>query len=205
MLNLLSENFSLYGRLYQAGAVVLLFLFLVHFFLRRQRPLKKSTAKLSMYSYKMIYTDQKDLDKQEGVDYSILLYSARYDLQGKPDYIFKHRIRNSIVPVEIKSGEIGKSAHPHQGDMLQLAAYFLIIEDVYGIKPKFGKLIYSDYMFQIKNTAKIRKLLLQTLKRMRAMLESGEEEANPSFTHCRYCVCNGTVCEYCKNKSSRKG
>ena len=81
-------------------------------------------------------------------------------------------------------------------DLLQLVAYFLILEDVYGKKPAFGRLVYQDYMFEIKNTAKIRREVLTIVKEMRAMLQSGVAEPKPSFAHCRPCVCNGTVCQF---------
>lgn len=166
---------------------------------------KKKPANVTMFGYKMIYTDQKETHKEQNVDYNILLYSSRYDIQGKPDYIFQHIFTGGLVPVEIKSGSIGEAQAPHSGDLLQLAAYFLIIQDIYHRKPRFGYLVYKDYMFQIKNTIKIRKRVKKTLARMRHMLVTGEETANANFATCRYCLCNGTVCEHCKKPKQKKG
>jgi CRISPR-associated exonuclease Cas4 len=99
--------------------------------------------------------------------------------------------------VELKSGSISDDEiMPHQGDLIQLAAYFLIIEDVYGIRPKEGRLVYKNKMFIIKNTKKIRRLVEDTIDEMRQMLETGQAECEPSFVKCRYCLCRGTVCEY---------
>lgn len=162
---------------------------------------KKRPSKLSMIGYKIVYTDQKEKTKLKGVDYGVILYSAKYDIQGKPDYIFKSVFGSNFVPVEIKSGLIKNEPMPHKGDFMQLAAYFLLIEDVYGVKPKFGMLIYKDYMFKIRNTARIRKEVLKQLHEMRQMLETGKGRIpEPSFVKCRYCVCNHTVCKFCEKR-----
>lgn len=164
-----------------------------------KRSVKKKNSSFNMTGWKMIYTDKPTEVKEENVDYGLILYSAKYDIQGKPDYIFKKR--GNIMPVEIKSGKIGDEAFPHMGDYLQLCAYFLIIEDVYGIKPKYGKIIYKDYMFIIKNGYFVRKDINKVLFRMRKMLETGKETPCKSFANCRYCLCNGTVCEFSKDYS----
>ena len=106
------------------------------------------------------------------------------------------RLLGRIVPVELKSGCIGEAEEPHHGDFLQLAAYFLILEDVYGKRPAYGRLVYRDYMFEIKNTARVRREVLKTVQEMRQMLRDGIAEPKPSFAHCRPCVCNGTVCQF---------
>ena len=155
---------------------------------------------LRMSGYRMIYSDQKPEKRQKGVEYSRLLYSAKYDLQGKPDFIFQRRLGNVFIPVEMKSGTIGQADYPHEGDILQMAAYFCIIEDVYGHRPPYGNLIYQDCMFRIRNTGRLRRQLMDTMKEMRQMLRTGKGQANPSFVSCRHCVCRGTVCAYCEDK-----
>ncbi len=156
-------------------------------------PIRKLTARDDVPGYALLYADQKQ-DRNE--DFGRLLYSAKYDLQGRPDYVFSSRILGRIVPVELKSGCIGEAEEPHHGDFLQLAAYFLILEDVYGKKPVYGRLVYRDYMFEIKNTARVRREVLTTVQEMRRMLTDGIAEPKPSFAHCRPCVCNGTVCRF---------
>lgn len=164
-------------------------------FRSRSQPMKKVPSSNRMAGYTLIYADQKQNGKNEE-DFGKLLYSAEYELQGKPDYIFKKRFGKGIVPVELKSGSIGDDPLPHHGDLLQLAAYFLIIEDVYKVRPKFGRLIYRDFMFVIKNTRGLRKEVQKNTKEMREMLTYGVGKANPSFATCRFCICNGTVCTY---------
>ena len=157
--------------------------------------IQKLTARDDVRGYSLIYADQKQ-GKRHEEDFGKLLYSAKYELQGKPDYVFQSPILKKIVPVELKSGEIDEEDMPHHGDLLQLGAYFLILEDVYGQKPPFGRIVYQDYMFEIRNTAKIRNEVLATMKEMREMLQYGVGKAKSSFATCRPCVCNGTVCQF---------
>lgn len=157
--------------------------------------IKKTKSKnLAPFGYYMFYTDQKEKNKKENVIYSKLLFSEKYNLTGKPDYIFKKG--RKYFPIELKSGTIKDSPMPHKGDLLQLATYFLILEDIYGVTIKKGKIIYSDYTFLIKNTKKLKKTLLSTIIEMRNMLNTGKGIANCSFSHCKYCMCRQTVCEH---------
>lgn len=175
--------------------------FVCFFVYKRFETVKKKKTSFNMTGWDMIYSDKPTEDKDENVDYSLVLYSARYDIKGKPDYIFKKKYSNTLMPVEIKSGKIGDDNFPHYGDYLQLCAYFLIIEDVYGRKPKFGRIVYKDYMFIIRNGYFARRDISRTLGRMRTMLKTGKEKPCDSFVNCRYCMCNGTVCEFCKDYS----
>ena len=134
---------------------------------------KKKKTSFNMTGWELVYSDKAEEEKEDGVDYGIVLYSAKYDIQGKPDHIFKKRHSGKLMPVEIKSGKIGEEAFPHYGDYLQLCAYFLIIEDVYGKKPKYGKIIYKDYMFIIRNGMRTKRDITKVLGRMRMVFVSG--------------------------------
>lgn len=147
--------------------------------------------------YKLFYTDEKTKSQEEDVIYSKVLHSKKYDIKGKPDYIYISKANKMLLPVELKSGRIGDLLEPRKGDLMQLAMYFLIIEDVYNVQPKKGKIVYDDAMFVIKNTARLRREIKEVLKDMREMLKTGEQEANSSFPTCKNCICKGTVCEYC--------
>ena len=144
------------------------------------------------------YADSASSVDDESVETGRLLYSSRLDIQGKPDFVFKHNITGGIVPVEIKSGNIKDEIMPHLGDLMQLVCYFYMAEEEFGRKVKYGKIIYKDYMFKVKNTARLRKQLEKTTVRMRKMLKCGKEKANADYLTCRHCVCAGTVCRYCK-------
>ena len=195
MAELFDKIISRLGFMDWAIIIMVCLLFLLLFVKKGKPNIQKLTARDDVRGYALIYADQKQGKKHEE-DFGKLLYSAKYELQGKPDYIFQSPFLKKIVPVELKSGEIDEEEMPHHGDLLQLGAYFLILEDVYGQKPPFGRIVYQDYMFEIKNTAKIRNEVLSTMKEMREMLQYGVGKAKPDFAHCRPCVCNGTVCEF---------
>ncbi|MBM6828849.1 Dna2/Cas4 domain-containing protein [Anaerotignum lactatifermentans] len=175
---------------------ILLAVFLLLAFRLRRPALMKMPLADRTRGLVLIYADQK----QEGrADFGKLLYSGKYDLRGKPDYVFRRRFGRAIIPVEIKSGRIGQEEVPHRGDLLQLYAYFLLLEDVFGRRPKYGWLEYQDSIFFVRNTSSARREALGTMKEMRQMLATGKGTPRAEFAVCRYCVCNGTVCPYAKN------
>ncbi len=157
----------------------------------------KTSPNMNIFGYKIFYADQKIKKNSNNIIQSKILTSKRYGLKGKPDFILKSKFGSSLIPIELKSGTIKENLVPRQGDLMQLAAYFIIIEDYFGIVPKSGRLIYKDYMFIIKNTKKLRNILLETVDDMRDMLDGCKQYVEPSFVMCKHCVCRGTVCEYC--------
>ena len=125
-----------------------------------------------------------------------LLVAESLDLQGKPDYIFKKWLTKKYIPFEIKSTKL-KEDMPHEGDLMQLVAYFLIIEEVYGTRPPYGRLVYKNKSFKVRNTHALRTNLKATLNEMQGMLEGKcNQVAEPSFIKCKNCVCQQTVCEW---------
>ncbi len=177
------------------GLLVLLFL------LRRirQPAIQKKKLRQTMFGYVLIYADQTNGKRAKQENFGKVLYSETYDLRGKPDYIFRKIGSRKIVPVELKSACIGNAPVPHYGDYLQLAAYFLLLEDVYGVRPRFGFLKYQDHMFLIRNQRKMRQEVIQTMQKMRHMLSYGASEPKSNYTKCRYCICRGTVCPASKH------
>lgn len=146
--------------------------------------------------FSVFYADKKMDD--ENIISSKLLYSDKYNLNGKPDFILKHNKKDIYIPIELKSGNIGSNKEPRRGDFLQLITYFIIIEEEFYYRPKYGKLIYNDYMFIVKNKPQYRKDLLKTVKNMRRMIKTGKNnDVSPSFNKCKHCICNNTVCEVC--------
>src|SRR5690242_8328119 len=73
---------------------------------------------------------------------AVPLISRRYGLTGKPDYIV--RVESGLVPVEVKSGRSPHSGQPHEGHMFQVAAYCLLVEDLYGVPVPYGLIHYED-------------------------------------------------------------
>lgn len=174
-----------------ATAIILIFIIIKLF----SKKIKKTKPSLRPFGFRLIYTDQKPKKKRDDVAYSKLLCSKRYNIHGKPDFLFQNK-SGKIIPVELKSGTIGDASLPHKGDLLQLTAYFIIVEEVYGVKPKEGRLIYKDFMFKVKNTKKLRKILFETLGEMYETLAYGMADAEPNYAKCRHCICRNTVCEY---------
>ncbi len=157
----------------------------------------KKKVNRTFWGYELYYSDQKLSERQKGVIYSTLLKSEKYGLAGKPDFIYKHKRKKLLMPVELKSGKIGDGLLPHKGDLMQLCTYFLIIEETFEIKPITGRIVYSDCMFIVKNSKRLRAELAGVLKEMRDMLKAGEKATDISFIKCKYCIMQGTVCEYC--------
>lgn len=155
--------------------------------------IRRVKPRLHIRGHKLFYTDKKTGARKEGVIYSRLLRSESCGLTGKPDYIFRRGRR--MIPVELKSGTCGGEIY--EGDLMQLVAYFIIIKDEFGVKPRQGRLIYNDAMFIVKNRRRLRKRLFCTLYEMREMLATdgaSAGEVEPSFAKCRSCICRETVC-----------
>jgi len=164
-----------------------------------QRPFyKKMRRSIGFRGGKIIYIDKSQEVKEKGVIYGKLLKSDKYGLSGKPDYIYQ--LGEELVPVELKSSEADDS--PYYKDVMQLVAYFLIIEDVYQKRVKRGRIVYRNTMFEVYNRRHLRKELFNILKQMEKMQEGDYyPEVNPSFALCRFCLCRDTVCEIYKNTS----
>lgn len=183
---------------------IIIFIFSTFFLLYLLRLKSKPVRKVKLITvaplgYKLFYTDETPKKRKKKVIYKKILYSKKYNIQGKPDFIYKKG--NKCFVVELKSGKIKNNDMPYFGDLMQLVSYFLIVEDVYGYKVKKGKLIYSDCAFVVKNTKSLRRQVLEIIDSMRNMLKTGYGYANPSFIHCRYCMCRQTVCTHYKTKN----
>lgn len=148
---------------------------------------EKNKREVGIKRASMIYSDEKGTK---------MLYGEKLGLQGKPDMVFETWLLRKIIPLEIKSGRLTEEM-PHLGDIYQVVAYFLIIEEAWGKRPPYGQLVYSNKTFKIRNTRKLRKAVKQTINEMRAMLA---EEYHPSpatdFMKCKHCLCRETVCEW---------
>ena len=147
----------------------------------------KNKKQLGVPRASVIYLDEKGTK---------MLIDHDLGLQGKPDMIFETWILKRYIPLEIKSGKL-KDDWPHQGDLYQLVAYFILIERVYGKKPPYGKLVYANKTFKIRNTAKLRKEVLAVIEQMRDMLDKKIEiKVKADYVKCRHCVCKDTVCQW---------
>ncbi|MBV9791275.1 MAG: Dna2/Cas4 domain-containing protein, partial [Chloroflexi bacterium] len=88
------------------------------------------------------------------------LVSQRYGLVGKPDYVLE--TRGGLIPVEVKPSR--RAAAPYESDLMQLAAYCLLIEDTTGRAPSYGLLRYAEQTFKLPYTPALRSGLLALLE-----------------------------------------
>ncbi len=115
------------------------------------------------------------------------LFSKRYMIAGKPDYIVNDNGR--IYPVEYKSG-----VHDHVLDnhRYQLAAYCYLIEENFNVFVPFGVIVYSDkQMFKVPFDPKVRFEFEDCLKKMRSSINSGRIFRNHN---------NKNKCSFCSMK-----
>ena len=113
------------------------------------------------------------------------LYSSRYRLVGKPDYLVREG--EGVVPVEVKSGVA--PAQPRDGHVLQLAAYCLLVEESLATRPAYGIIQYADRQFAIDYTPELREQLVQTLDELRrgARLTHGPARSHAQPAKCATC------------------
>jgi CRISPR-associated exonuclease Cas4 len=148
---------------------------------------------LFMYAASMRFSIQKEKESfgiPDGrIMYSDLnvpaapLFSKRSRLIGKPDYII--RKENYCIPVEVKSGG---GLHPHQSQVLQLAAYCQILEDTSRVFVPEGILVYNNIKYTIPFDPKLRFELESMMKTIRTSLRNGGVQRNhQDFGRCQHC------------------
>ena len=95
------------------------------------------------------------------------LFSAKHKLVGKPDYIVKRK--EGHIPVEVKSSSV---EIPYKSHIMQLAAYCLLVEDVYNAKVPYGIIVYGDRQFKIPYSNILKTRLIITIDEMRNCLRT---------------------------------
>ena len=93
------------------------------------------------------------------------LVSHRYGLTGKPDYLVQ--IAGGIAPVEVKSSSVPRGGRPHEGNVMQLAAYCLLVEDTMQVSVPYGIIKYRDGNIHVPFTDVLRQRLLSLLPQIR--------------------------------------
>lgn len=113
------------------------------------------------------------------------LVSHELRLTGKPDYLI--RTKAGLVPVEVKSRACGDRG-PHEGEVAQVAAYCLLVEDVFGEPVPHGTLQFADREVQVPFTRRRREKVLALLDDMRE-LDGAEHvgRSHESPARCRRC------------------
>lgn len=70
------------------------------------------------------------------------LYVPSLGLTGKPDYMVEHE--GGLIPVEVKRVRNPLQVTPYDSHIYQLAAYCLMISELYDQRPAYGLLHYTD-------------------------------------------------------------
>ncbi len=119
------------------------------------------------------------------------LYSARYGLAGKPDYLVA--TRRGLVPVEVKPTR--DDAEPQESHLLQVLAYCLLLEETEGKRPPYGLLRYKNDSFKVDYNNETRSFLVDVLEEMREAREQAEVHRNhEQMGRCRACA-YAEICE----------
>ena len=110
----------------------------------------------------------------KGADLPGMLVSAKHGLQGRPDIILLKD--GEHIPVEIKTGRTPRGAlFSH---VLQLSAYLLLVEELYGKPPPYGFIRYSEREDKVEWTQETRMLVIFKMQEMRERLKAGGVHRN---------------------------
>jgi CRISPR-associated exonuclease Cas4 len=170
--SLIAHIFEVIALLWLIGASVFLYVVLLHSMtaskLREQHGIKEG---------KIEYVDELD-------GHSKILISKKYGLRGRPDYIIEKE--GNLIPVEVKTGRVPRG--PLFSHILQLAAYCLLMEERYKIKPPYGIIRYNEIQHEIDYTNELENILTSKLEEMREIIRTGEAHRNHKRENkCRGC------------------
>ena len=158
--------------LYVVGILTALGFLLLYISSRRRRS-------AGLPAGRIIYTDHKAWGTVETA-----LYDPTFNLTGKPDYIID--TNNGPIPVEVKSGR-GKSV-PYDSHIYQLAAYCLLIDQVFDTRPEYGILHYSNQDIAIDYTADLEKNTIQIIREIHSnSRKKSINRSHESTNRCQKC------------------
>jgi CRISPR-associated exonuclease Cas4 len=95
--------------------------------------------------------------------------SKRLLMAGKPDYLIKDR-NGDLIPVEVKSSNAPRAGRPYESHLMQLAAYFLLLEDVLQRPVPYGLIRYRNRTMRVANTDELRTRLMDVIAQMRRLM-----------------------------------
>lgn len=147
---------------------------------------RRKLVRSGMPSGRLVYSDTGAWERCKRP-----LFSARYRLAGKPDYLLAEGQR--MIPVEVKPRR--QAARPYDSDVLQLAAYCLLVEEAYGSRPRYGLLKYRSGVYSVEYTDALRERVIATIEQMRGQF--GRRSPRPNHDDARRCQACGyrTSCE----------
>jgi CRISPR-associated exonuclease Cas4 len=113
-----------------------------------------------------------------------VIRAARYGLAGKPDYLLRQG--DDVIPFELKPKRT--ASLPYRSDVLQVAAYGLLVEARFGKWPSHGVVGYRSANHEVAFTGELRSELLAVMAAMRADLDRDDVEPNHhSAARCKAC------------------
>lgn len=126
-----------------------------------------------------------DVVYSDASEFCEILVSDRHGLTGRPDYILK--VDDELIPVERKTrARMGRS--PQDGEILQLAAYCLLVEERFAKAVSRGQLQYADGSLDIPFDDALRTQLQLALVALRgAQGLSDVSRSHNSAARCRAC------------------
>lgn len=141
---------------------------------------RRTREKTGLPEGRVVYSDAGAWTRNERP-----LFSNRFGLAGKPDYLV--RDGDAIIPVEVKTGPAPR--HPREGHVLQLAAYCVMVEETMGARPSHGIIKYDDRQFEVDFTPALEDELLDVLEYMREMCDDphGAERTHNDPRRCARC------------------
>jgi len=135
-----------------AGLLAILAFLLLWLASRRQRA-------AGMPGGQIIYADTRSWTPVEKP-----LYDHNLGLTGRPDYLVKQG--DQVIPIEVKSTRIAQG--PYDTHIFQLAAYCLLVERTYNVRPAYGILHYPDRTYRINFTSELESAALDLLEEIRS-------------------------------------
>jgi CRISPR-associated exonuclease Cas4 len=128
---------------------------------------------------RVIYTDTDEWGRVEDP-----LFDPITQLTGRPDYLIRRK--GLVIPVEVKSGRVPDS--PYDSHIYQLAAYCLLVEREFGVRPPYGVIHYGKRTFAVDYTQELESALLDLMTEMRkADRRKNVARSHESPPRCRGC------------------
>jgi len=149
---------------------------------------------------KKVINQKKEYNIPQGkITYSDLnkparaLFSKKYLLSGKPDYVIQNK--NKLIPIELKTGSYNS---PKKNHIFQLAAYCQLLEDNYNVFVPYGILVYNNQtQHKINYNPRLRFELENAIKNMRSLLKTKKITRNHNDPH--KCI-NCSMRNHCSQK-----
>jgi CRISPR-associated exonuclease Cas4 len=143
---------------------------------------------------KLIYSDTERWGKLEKP-----LYAPALGLTGKPDYLVEQD--GKIIPIEVKTSRPAQG--PYDSHVFQLAAYCLLVTQVYGKRPNYGIIHYTSggkggQTYAVEFTQDLESAVLATIQQMQTItLRKGVDRSHEQPQRCARCGYRNTCDQVC--------